>query len=213
MGPAGRPATTGSESTMLSDNDIRDILEDHGALLEGHFLLASGKHSNRYLQAAMIAQHPPVLSRILRDPLRDLEQSLTIDTVLTAATGGIPVAQQVGTLLERRTIFAERDDENRLRLRRNFRIDPGEKVLLVEDVVTTGGTLEELRELVEHNGGEVVGVFTLFNRSGMSSWSSFPLHSTFEAEFPLWEPETCPLCEKDRPLVRPGTKDVEFGSA
>lgn len=194
---------------MLSDDEIRAILEDHGALLEGHFLLASGKHSNHYLQAAMIAQHPPVLSRILKDPLRELGESLSIDTVLTAATGGIPVAQQVGTLLERRTIFAERDEENRLRLRRNFRITSGEKVLLVEDVVTTGGTLGELRDLVEQHGGEVVGVFTLFNRSGMSRWSSFPLRSTFETEFPLWDPGECPLCDKGLPLERPGTKDVD----
>lgn len=194
---------------MSSNNDPLSVLKKHGALLEGHFLLASGKHSAHYLQAAMLTQHPSLLSDLMFGAVEALGAEHDVEVALTAAVGGIAVGQQVGQLLGCRSVFAERNEGNQLELRRNFRIEPGEKVLLVEDVVTTGGTLGELKQLAESNDAQLVGAFTLFNRSGMDRWESMPLTSVFELEFPVFEPEDCPLCERGTPIHRPGTKDVD----
>jgi orotate phosphoribosyltransferase len=195
---------------MPSENKIEQILRDHNAIEEGHFLLASGNHSGHYVQTARLMREPHVVDDILEDFTDELKSTFgNVDKILTAATGGITPAQQVGLKLRKTTIFAERSDANDLELNRGFELTPDETVLLVEDVVTTGGTLEELKELVEENGAEVAGVFVLINRSDYEHWHGGPLRSLLSVDYPVYSAEECPLCEDGEDARRPGTKDVE----
>lgn len=199
---------------MPSENELEAILRDHNAIEEGHFLLASGNHSGHYVQTARLMREPHLVDEILDDyRARLAEEFGDVDKILTAATGGITVAQQVGLKLEKTTIFAERSDDNELELNRGFDLSPGEAVLLVEDVVTTGGTLEELAELVESQGANVAGVFSLINRSDLTDWSGRPFLSLLFVEYPVYPAEECPLCDGEDEAHRPGTKEVEDETA
>ncbi len=191
---------------MRSVDEILDVLKEHDALKTGHFVLASGKHSGHYFQVAMLTQHPRVLQDLIRSPLDSWAGNVAV--VLSAAVGGIPVGQQVALHVGCRSIFAERNEKNRMILKRSFAIQPGEKILMVEDVITTGGTLDELNPLVEEHGGEIVGVFTVVNRSGKSTWNQLPIASVVACEFPVYDPADCPLCREGVPAHRPGTKKV-----
>ncbi len=195
---------------MPSENKIETILREHNAIEEGHFLLASGNHSGHYVQTARLMREPHVVDEILEDYVDELEMTFgDVDKILTAATGGITLAQQVGLKLKKTTIFAERNDENELELNRGFNLAPDETVLLVEDVVTTGGTLGELEELVLQNKAEVAGVFSMINRSDHEDWNGRPFRSLLSVDFPVYAAEECPLCDEGEDAHRPGTKDVE----
>jgi orotate phosphoribosyltransferase len=133
-----------------------------------------------------------------------------IDVVLSPAMGGVPVGQQVGLALHARTIYAERNAEtNELELKRGFEIRKGERLLLVEDVITTGGTLLELTDFIREQGGEVAGVFVVVNRSGKEKVGEFPVVSCMEVQFPVYAPDDVPGWLEEIPAVRPGTKKVE----
>lgn len=195
---------------MPSKAELEDLLRDHGAVQEGHFVLASGKHSPYYVQTARILQEPYIVDDILDDVISDLRTIFGhVDTILTAATGGITFAQQTGLKLEKKTIFAERNDSNELELNRGFTISSGDSVLLVEDVVTTGGTLDELEYLVESHDAEVAGVFSMINRSSQDHWNNEPFFSLLSVDYPVYDSDECPRCEDDSEAVRPGTKRVE----
>jgi orotate phosphoribosyltransferase len=191
-----------------SKDEVIAILKQHQAMLEGHFVLASGKHSGHYVQVAMVTQFPHVLADLLKDKITEMKQKIDIDTILSAAVGGIPVGQQVALLSQCRSLFAERDEKNQLILKRNFSLNPDEKVLLVEDVVTTGGTLIELKKLVERHQAKVTGVFTVINRSGKDEWEGLPLETILAINFPVYPPNECPLCKEGIPAHRPGTKKI-----
>ena len=199
---------------MPSENEIEQILRDHNAIEEGHFLLASGNHSGHYVQTARLMREPHLVDEILEDYRSLLEEQFgAVDKILTAATGGITVAQQVGIKLEKTTIFAERNDDNELELNRGFDLAPDETVLLVEDVVTTGGTLGELADLVDDRGATVAGVFSLINRSDLTDWSGKPFLSLLSVDYPVYSPAECPICEDEGEAHRPGTKEVENETA
>ena len=133
-----------------------------------------------------------------------------IDVVLSPAMGGVPVGQQVGLAVHARTIYAERNPENnQLELKRGFEIRPGQRLLLVEDVITTGGTLLELTDFIESQGGEVAGVFVVVNRSGKTTVGDYPVVSCMEIQFPVYEAGEVPDSLQAIPAVRPGTKKVE----
>lgn len=188
---------------------IESLLKEHGAVQTGHFVLASGNHSKHYVQTAQLMQHPDLVDEVLNDELPKFDWEKTPDTILTAATGGITFAQQVGLRMGKKTIFAERDDNNQLVLERGFDLAENESVLLVEDVVTTGGTLEELEDLVADHGAETVGVLSMINRSDLNNWSGKPFHALLNVEYPVYDSSECPLCENGKERTRPGTKDVE----
>jgi len=192
---------------MSSDREsVIGTLREYGALLEGHFRLASGRHSGHYVQVARIQQHPRALAALLKGALASLEFG-SFDLVVTAAVGGLAVGQQVGLIVDKRTIFAERKGGPELRFHRGFEVAAGERVLLVEDVVTTGGTLSEMRGLVEEAEASVVAVFTVINRSGSEEWEGTPMASVLAASFPTYESADCPLCREGLPIERPGTKN------
>jgi orotate phosphoribosyltransferase len=192
---------------MISDEDnILEIFKKTGALLQGHFLLTSGRHSNMYFQCAKVLQYPEYTEHVCKI-IADYFKSFAIDTVISPAMGGIIVGQEVARLLNKRSIFAEREDK-KLTLRRGFAIDKGEKVLVCEDVVTTGGSVFEVIDIVNEQGGKVVGVGYIVDRSNGKVNFGYPQKSTMKMEVISYTPDECPLCKEKIPLVKPGSRKV-----
>jgi len=193
---------------MNTQADLLPLLKEVGALREGHFLLASGRHSGQYVQVAQLSQHPARLQPLLEEALPQIPGLDKVDTVFFPAIGALPVGQQVALALGARAVFTERNAENRMELRRGFELRPGDQVLLVEDVVTTGGTLKEIVGMVAEAGATVAGVFCIINRSGSDTWQGFPLHSLCTLSFPTYAPEEVPPELAKIPIHRPGTKKI-----
>lgn len=192
----------------MSPTEITALLKEVGALKEGHFRLASGRHSGHYVQVAQLSQYPARLQPILEGVRRRILELGEIDTVFYPAIGALPVGQQLGLALEKRAVFAERNADNHMELRRGFELHPGEKLLLAEDVVTTGGTLKEIRRIAEYFGAEVVAVFCVINRSGSDTWEGLPLVSVLDLQFPTYSPDEVPPELAALPVYRPGSKKV-----
>lgn len=193
---------------MLSQADVIAIFEKCGALLQGHFLLTSGKHSDRYLQCAQVLQYPEYTRMICASLVEQIGEEPEIDVVVGPAMGGVIIAYEMGRQLGRRALFTERE-EGKMRLRRNFRIEPGEKVLVVEDVITTGGSVQEVIEVVRAAGGEVAGVAVLVDRSNGKADFGVPLYKALTIAAVAWEPENCPLCQAGEPAVKPGSRGLK----
>ena len=191
---------------ISNENDILDIFKKTGALLEGHFLLTSGRHSNMYFQCAKVLQYPEYTEQVCRI-IAEYFKDYKIDTVISPAMGGIIVGQEVARQLNKRSIFAEREDK-KLTLRRGFTIDKGEKILVCEDVVTTGGSVFEVIDIVKAQGGEVVGVGYIVDRSNGKVDFGYPQKSTMKMEVISYTPDECPLCKENIPLVKPGSRKV-----
>jgi len=184
---------------------ILETFREAGALLEGHFLLSSGLHSPKYLQCALVLQDPARAERLCSRLARAFADD-RVETVVGPAMGGILVAYELARALGARAIFAERE-EGRMRLRRGFRIEPGQRVLLAEDVVTTGGSLREVLALAREAGAEVVGVAALVDRtSGRDPGFGMPLTALVQLDVPTYVPEECPLCREGVPVVKPGSR-------
>jgi len=185
--------------------EVKELLRATGALWEGHFLLSSGLHSSRYIQCARLLQYPwhaEAVGRALAEKVRDL----SVDVVVGPALGGIIVAHELGRALGVRALFAEREG-GKLALRRGFSIEPGERVLLAEDVVTTGGSTWETAEVVASFGGAVVAAACIVDRRGPEAKNlPFPLFSLLRLELETYPPESCPLCQAGLPLEKPGSR-------
>lgn len=190
-----------------SDKEIMDIFLKTGALLEGHFLLTSGRHSNQYFQCAKVLQYMNY-TEIICSKIADYFKNYEIDTVIAPAIGGIVVGQEVARQLGKRSIFAEREEKN-LSLRRGFNLAPGEKVLVCEDVVTTGGSVFEVIDIVKQNGAEVVGVGMIVDRSNGKVTFGVPQVSTLKLDVVSYTPEECPLCKQNIPVIKPGSRKVQ----
>src|SRR4030066_1573913 len=188
----------------MSETEILNIFKKTGALLTGHFLLTSGRHSDRYFQCAKVLQYPEyteMLCKMLADNFRKFE----IDTVIAPAMGGLVVGQEVARQLNKRFIFAEREDK-KLSLRRGFTLDENEKVLVCEDVVTTGGSVFEVIDIVRSNNAKVVGVGFIVDRSNGKVDFKYPQFSTLKMDVVSYLPDECPLCREDIELVKPGSR-------
>ncbi len=175
-----------------------------GALLDGHFRLSSGLHSGGYLQSALVLQHPED-AQALGDALAATVRTLAVEAVLSPALGGIVIGHEVARSLGVRAIFAERQDGH-LTLRRGFSLAPGERVLIVEDVVTTGGSTRETMAVARAAGAEVVAATSIVNRSGDRATFDVPLYSLLQLDLPTYEADHCPLCRAGAPLVKPGSR-------
>lgn len=187
----------------MTADEILERFRRAGALIEGHFRLSSGLHSDRYLQAALVLQHPAdaaALGAALAAEVRGLAAA----TVLSPALGGVIIGHEVARALGVRAIFAERAAGGVLALRRGFRLEPDERVLVVEDVVTTGGSTRETMSLVREAGAQVVGVAALVDRGGVTF--DVPFHALLRLSLPTYPPEVCPLCAGGVPLVKPGSR-------
>jgi len=193
---AGVPAAT-AES-------ILDLFRRVGALLEGHFRLTSGLHSPGYLQCALVLQHPRD-AEACGAALAERVKGLAPSVVLSPALGGIVIGQEVARALGVRAIFAERQD-GKLTLRRGFSLEPGDRVLVVEDVVTTGGSTRETIEVARAAGAQVVAAGTIIDRSGGNQDLDVPFHALAVVSLPTYPPETCPMCARGEPVVKPGSR-------
>lgn len=190
--------------TSLDAQTVLDRFRRVGALLEGHFRLTSGLHSTGYLQCALVLQHPRE-AEACGTAIAERVRSLGAQVVLSPALGGIVIGQEVARTLGVRAIFAERQD-GALTLRRGFALAPGEKVLVVEDVVTTGGSTRETIEVARAAGAEVIGAAAIIDRSGGRQQLDVPFHALAAVSLPTYEPESCPLCADGRPVVKPGSR-------
>lgn len=187
--------------------NILELFLQTNALLNGHFLLTSGKHSDQYFQSAKVLQYPEYTEKIcsiIADHFKDYE----IDTVISPAIGGIVVGQEIARQLGKRFIFAEREDKN-LKLRRGFEISEKENILVCEDVVTTGGSVFEVIDIIKNGEAEVAGVGMIVDRSNGKVDFGVPQKSALQLEVVTYEAEDCPLCKKGIPLVKPGSKKLK----
>ncbi len=188
-------------------NNLLTRFEETGALLNGHFELRSGLHSSQFFQCAHLLQYPRIAGEVCEALVKKIKETLgelEIDTVIAPALGGISVGHEVGRALGVRFIFAEKDADGALMMRR-FKIVQGERFLVAEDVITRGGRVQETVDIVEQNGGVVQAIGVLVNRSGGKAQFTAPLVSLLEMEPVVWKPVECPLCKEGTPLVHPGS--------
>jgi len=184
------------------DFDLLSLLRDSGALLEGHFILTSGRHSDRYIEKFRLLEWPDSLDAAAQAMAEGISPD-EVDVVLGAAVGGILLAGAVARILGRRTMFTERVD-GVMTLRRGFALAPGDRVLVVEDIVTTGGSVFELLDIVREAGARVQRVVCLVDRSEPGIDFGAPGRTLLRLPIATWEPEDCPLCRQGVPLVKPG---------
>jgi orotate phosphoribosyltransferase len=180
-----------------------DIFQKSGALLKGHFLLTSGLHSPAYWEKFRILQFPTYTEQLCR-MIADHFRCENVQVVAGPTTGGIILAFEVARQLGVRGIFAEKEDEERS-FRRGFSVDPGERVLIVDDILTTGSSIHEVITAVNKLDGNIVGIGVLVDRSGQAPDFGFPLFSCHRAATVTYRPEECPLCAAGVPLVKPGS--------
>jgi orotate phosphoribosyltransferase len=192
------------EPVADSDQQLLSIFQETGALLEGHFQLTSGLHSPRYLQCALVLQHPKYAEMTGRSLAAHFSAE-QIDIVVAPAIGGIVVGYETARAGGARALFTERE-AGTMTLRRGFSINPGERVLVVEDVVTTGGSTRETIEAVRRAGGEVIGAGSLVDRSGGAVDLGVRRVALLTLDVPAYDPASCPLCEAGTPAIKPGSR-------
>jgi len=188
----------------MTPDHVLQLFRESGALLEGHFRLTSGLHSSGYLQCALVLQHPEqaaALGRALAAAFADT----TPTVVLSPAIGGLIIGHEVARAFGVRAIFAERQD-GALTLRRGFALTPGDRVIVIEDVVTTGGSTRETIAVAEHAGASVIAAGAIIDRSGGTSTVDVPFQSLVSLSLPTHPPESCPLCAKGVPVTKPGSR-------
>ncbi len=191
----------------MNQENVLKMFEETGALLNGHFELRSGLHSNRFFQCALLLQYPRIAGELcvaLVEKMKQELQDLEVDTVIAPAMGGITIGHDVARALGVRFIFVEKEN-NELKLRR-FQIKDGERFVVAEDVVTRGGRVQETIDIVKANGGIVKAIGILVNRSGGKAEFEAPLVSLLDIEPVTYDPSDCPLCREGLELVHPGSK-------
>jgi orotate phosphoribosyltransferase len=183
-----------------------ELLKSTDALLEGHFLLASGNHSDTYVQCALLLSNPRVAVEFMED-IAAFVSAFRVDAIVAPAVGGILVSYEVARILGRRALFLERE-QGVMTLRRGFRVKAGERVFVVEDVITTGGSVLEVRDVLRDAGAVVTGFASIVNRSSGRFAPEEPYHYCVAMEVPIYVPERCPLCARSIPVVKPGSKGL-----
>lgn len=196
------------EKAAAIPDRLLNLFESRGALLNGHFLLSSGRHSNRYLQCALLLQDTAVAAKLGEDLAKLFPGP--VDTVVSPAIGGLIIGHETARAKKARAIFSEKDDAGKPVLRRGFALAAKEKVLVVEDVITTGLSTGEVVRLVELAGAQLVGVGSLVNRSEEGSdvlkECGKPVRSLLRVEVESWHPAGCPLCKQGIPVIKPGSR-------
>jgi orotate phosphoribosyltransferase len=191
----------------MKQNDALELYRRTGAYLDGHFRLSSGLHSPGYLQSALVLQNP-VDAASLGAGIAEQVKSLKPTVVLSPALGGLIIGHEVARALGVRAIFAERAGTPALSLRRGFTLDPTDRVLVVEDVLTTGKSTRETIDVARDAGAAVVGAAAIVDRSGGTIDLGVPSHALISLELPAYDPGACPLCAQGVPVVKPGSRPV-----
>lgn len=188
----------------MTNQELLKAFRETGALLDGHFLLRSGLHSSQYFQCALLLQQMPLVERLGASLAAEFDAG-SVDTVISPAMGGLVIGQEVARQLRKRFIFVEKE-EGKLALRRGFKIADGERILVVEDVITKGGRVQETLDIVRAHKGRVVGVGVVVDRSGGKLDLGVPTQSLGRLEVETFDPAQCPLCKQHLPLQHPGSK-------
>ena len=190
----------------MNRSEIIDVFKETGALLDGHFILTSGRHSSSYFQCARVLQHPQYLTQFA-EMIAEHFNKEKIDAVISPAIGGVVLGTEVGRIIKARTIFAERKDGD-MCIRRGFKIEPGENILIVEDVITTGGSVREVMDQVINHKGTISGVGVMVDRSN----SSVALHpnqfSIIAMEASSYGPDEVPESLSAIPVQKPGSRKI-----
>ncbi len=196
---------------MEPTNQILSAFFETGAYLKGHFRLTSGLHSPEYLQCALVLQYPrhaEHFGRLLATEFRRLEPTLDVGVVASPAIGGLIIGHEVARALGARFIFTERDASGKMVLRRGFSVEPGETAVVVEDVVTTGGSSREVIDILKNAGARVIGAGSIIDRSGGAVDLGIPRVALKTLEVVAYREEDCPLCRAGSPVVKPGSRPV-----
>ena len=188
----------------MTEQEVRDILVKTNAIMDGHFLLTSGLHSPHYVEKFNVLQHPKYTEQLCKAMAAKFKDA-NIETVVGPVTGGIILAHETGKALGTRAIFTERVD-GKMTFRRGFSLHEGERVLIVEDIVTTGGSIKEVIEVVREHGGIPVAVSMLVDRSGgKADFGDVPATALLKMNVETYKPEDCPLCKKGIPMTKRGS--------
>jgi orotate phosphoribosyltransferase len=194
---------------MSADSQVLDLFLQTGAYLRGHFKLSSGLHSGAYLQSALVLAHPEhaqTLGRALADALRPLIGSEGIHFVISPALGGLIIGHEVARALGVRFLFTERDADRKMSLRRGFTLSPGERAVVVEDVITTGGSTREVMEVLRAAGAVPVAAGSIIDRSGGAADLGIPRVALATLRVEAHDPAKCPMCEAGEPVTKPGSR-------
>ena len=197
-------------SDAMTEKEVEDLLIETSAIMEGHFLLTSGLHSPRYVEKFNVLQKPVYTEKLCR-AMAEKFKDANIETVVGPVTGGILLAHETGKALGTRAIFTEREN-GKMTLRRGFKVAPGEKVLIVEDIVTTGGSIKEVVDVVNEAKGDIVGIGLLVDRSGGKADFGVPQEKVYpllHLTVPTYKPEECPLCKEGVPITERGSHHLK----
>lgn len=189
--------------SALTEKEVEDLLIETSAIMEGHFLLTSGLHSPRYVEKFNVLQKPVYTEKLCK-AMAEKFKDANIETVVGPVTGGILLAHETGKALGTRAIFTEREN-GKMTFRRGFKLHEGERVLIVEDIVTTGGSIREVIDVVKENGGIPVAVSMLVDRSGgKATFGDVPATALLHMDVQTYKPEECPLCKAGTPMTKRG---------
>ena len=191
----------------MTDEEIKDLLKSTGAIRHGHFKLTSGRHSDTYIQCARVLEYPTLTMQLADEAVAKLPEDMLVDIVASPALGGILFGFAVASALDATLIFSERVD-GAMVFRRSFEVPVGARILVVEDVVTTGGSVKEVCDLVEAEGGEVVGVVSMIDRADTICFDA-PYYPLLRLKAPSWEPENCNLCKQGIEITAPGSRNLK----
>lgn len=191
----------------MTQEEVKELFIKTGAILEGHFLLTSGLHSPMYVEKFQVLQHPQYTEMLCKAMAKKFADQ-HIEVVVGPVTGGVLLAHEVGKALGTRAIFTEREN-GKMTLRRGFQIARGERVLIVEDIVTTGGSIKEVVDVVKEHGGIPVGIGMLVDRSGGKlNFAEVPYQALLNLDVTTYEPDHCPLCEQGLAMTKRGSRKL-----
>lgn len=191
----------------MKADEMKNLLEETGALLDGHFLLTSGRHSGSYVEKFRLLELPKATEKVgqgLAEAFKDFD----VEVVVGPMTGGILLAHETAKVLNTRSIFTERVN-GKMEFRRGFEIKPGERVLIVEDIVTTGGSVLEVMEAVKEMNGNIVGVGLMVDRSSGKADFGVPTKALLTLDIPSYEVNECPLCKSEVPVTERGSRNIK----
>jgi len=191
----------------MTDEEIRELLVSTGAIRHGHFRLTSGRHSDTYIQCARVLEYPTLTMLLAEEAVTRLPADLQVDIVASPALGGILFGFAVASALDATMIFSERVD-GAMVFRRSFEVPDGARILVVEDVVTTGGSVKEICDLIEADKGEVVGVVSMIDRADSICFDA-PYYPLLRIKAPSWQPENCHLCQQGVEITSPGSRNLK----